>query len=1019
MRILSCLFFNIFVFSILAFGQNSNQRWQAIDINEVRTYVSELGTVGYGSSSNFGFYYPNELTSYLAYISAFMIGAEVENQPRISLAYWHSDFQSGTMLTDSTYASSSDSTFRVYKLLKGWEYLVEGTIKDAYRKDYNEWPSLYGAPMNASGNPLYLGDMTLWMVNNDLDTSRHYSISGGNSLPLGAEVQTTIWAYKDIPELVNVVFVKRLIINKSKKVWKNTYIGNLIEYSIASDYAGCDTNAQIGYGYSPLTTSKRFGNKIPAMGFAVLQGPIVPSTGDVAYQNGKSISNYANLPMSSFVRFIYSNSLEYPPTTPQSWNNTLRGSWKDGTTITNPKNGKPTTFSFSGDPVTESGWTETSAGYLPQGERDGLVSTGPFTMAPGDTQEVVGAFVIGQGATNLESINVLRYYARYAKSFYTNGMKTLEWEAPSVGIAQFPNRIILDWNTNVEVSSHGYTFQGYKVYQGESTDGPWYEIATYDIKDSLSVLMEESFSSAVGYVIRQPKYILPNLGIRHFIEITRDSIQQTPLINGTKYYFAVQAFANNKDGRPMVVESSLKGITAIPQSPVAGSTIPASNSLVAHSRPYDDGLKVRVINPYEMKNKKYKVEFSISKQDTLWSLYDITGNSAVFSNQHILESDSLYPVVDGFIPQITAYGYGVRRDYQVPMGWEYIPSNNRFFTGGTPDLLMDAKSIGLTWPSSGTYMGRPNQIQADSLKRVEIRFNAQQPSKAYRYLSIGNIFLPIRDSSFLPYIKKKGPNYTYQDFVDVPLSAWEIDPNDGDTIPRQLAVAFVETNDSLYDSQRKYLGRGNINGKWDPTTASNGGGEILYILGRSYSEQPDTPWIAKNLLTDTLPVLFVLWCKADSTLREDKKTTFDNGDKLIIQPNYPLRAGRVFEFETSAPILGNAQKAKEENILSRTIVYPNPYLGGHREESSPLDRFVTINHLPADCTIMIFTLAGTHIKTIKRQSAQNEYENWDLKNEQGVFVSSGIYIAHVDAPGIGATILKIALLMPEMRMRTY
>ncbi|GEM_PF-2900927 len=1012
----------LLMLSCFAPGQNSTQRWQIIDINQIRTYVSEEGTIGAAGSSSphsYGFFYPKELTTYLAYISAFMIGAEVDSQPCVSLAHWDSDFQPGTILTDSTFADPSDRSFRVYKLLKNWEYLREGTIKDGYRKDYNEWPDFYGAPLDAGGTPLQMGDMTLWMVTNDLDTNQHFSnYRSYGTMPLGAEVQTTVWAYKDIPELTSVLFVKRIIINKSKKVWQKVYIGNHLEYSINSDFAGCDTNAQIGYGYSARKSSNRFGEKIPAMGFVLLQGPMIPSAGGTAYQNGASIPNFADLPMTAFVRFSYNNSSEYWPITPIEWYNTLRGFWSDGSAIMNPQNGKRTSFTFPGDPVTETGWTETSGGYS-SNYREGLVSTGPFTMAPGDTQEVVGAFVIGLGANNLESINVLRYYARFSKSFFENGMRTLEWEKPRVGIAQLPNRIILDWSTNAEMYHQGYSFQGYTVCQGETEQGPWHEIALYDNRDNLSALWEESFSPAVGYVVRQPKYILPNLGIRRFIEITRDSIRQTSLINGTKYYFAVRAFAYNEAGRPMIAESPMEGIVAIPQSPIPGSTISETNSLVPHTRPFDDGLKVRVINPYEMKNKNFKVAFSISQQDTLWSLFDITENKTLFSLQHILGSDLSYPIVDGFTPQIIANKHGVRRDFQVPQGWEYFPPEHRFFTSGTTDLFMDAMSIGLTWPNESNYMGRPNQIQAHDLKRVEIRFNTQQPYKAYRYLSIGHFLWPIKDSSFLPFIKIKGPNYSYQDFVDIPLSAWEIDPNDGDTIPRQLAVAFVETNDSLYNFQHTYVGRGNINGKWDPTTANNGGGEMLYILGTPYADLPQTPWITKNLLTDTLPVLYVLWCRADSTLRSDKKTTFDDGDRMIIQPNYPLAAGRVFEFETSAPIIGNTQKAKEENILSRTTVYPNPYLGGHREESTPLDRFITFNHLPAECTIMIFTLSGTHIKTIKRQGALNEFERWDLKNQQGVLVASGIYLAHIDAPGIGITTIKLAVLMSETRMKTY
>ena len=43
--------------------------------------------------------------------------------------------------------------------------------------------------------------------------------------------------------------------------------------------------------------------------------------------------------------------------------------------------------------------------------------------------------------------------------------------------------------------------------------------------------------------------------------------------------------------------------------------------------------------------------------------------------------------------------------------------------------------------------------------------------------------------------------------------------------------AFVENNDSLLNG---YNGKGRINGRWDPTTFSSGGYEMLYIFDSDY-----------------------------------------------------------------------------------------------------------------------------------------------------------------------------------------
>jgi len=56
-------------------------------------------------------------------------------------------------------------------------------------------------------------------------------------------------------------------------------------------------------------------------------------------------------------------------------------------------------------------------------------------------------------------------------------------------------------------------------------------------------------------------------------------------------------------------------------------------------------------------------------------------------------------------------------------------------------------------------------------------------------------------------------------------------------------------------------------------------------------------------------------------------------------------------------------------------------------------------------------MSGKHIKTINHiGSMDNGSESWDLVTEDGLTVSFGIYIYHVDAPNIGSKIGKFALI---------
>ena len=44
---------------------------------------------------------------------------------------------------------------------------------------------------------------------------------------------------------------------------------------------------------------------------------------------------------------------------------------------------------------------------------------------------------------------------------------------------------------------------------------------------------------------------------------------------------------------------------------------------------------------------------------------------------------------------------------------------------------------------------------------------------------------------------------------------------------------------------------------------------------------------------------------------------------------------------------------------------------------------------------------------------------WDLLNQNGFPVASGIYIIHIEMPNFGSKILKLALVQEEQILRNY
>jgi hypothetical protein len=94
-----------------------------------------------------------------------------------------------------------------------------------------------------------------------------------------------------------------------------------------------------------------------------------------------------------------------------------------------------------------------------------------------------------------------------------------------------------------------------------------------------------------------------------------------------------------------------------------------------------------------------------------------------------------------------------------------------------------------------------------------------------------------------------------------------------------------------------------------------------------------------------------------------------------------------------------------KDALAKINIVPNPYYGHSAYEKTRIDNIVKITNLPVKCKIRIYTLSGTLIRTMEKDNDQT-FLNWDLKNDKNVTVASGLYILHIDAPGIGERIIK-------------
>ncbi|MBN1633917.1 MAG: hypothetical protein JW917_07125 [Ignavibacteria bacterium] len=556
----------------------------------------------------------------------------------------------------------------------------------------------------------------------------------------------------------------------------------------------------------------------------------------------------------------------------------------------------------------------------------------------------------------------------------------------------------------------------------------------------------------------------PNHGISRSVTLTSTKYAQnyggqTAFIYGQEYRFAILAYAVSRADSVSirrgfrVIRNSLstQAISVRPVAPTAGTQYTYNNgdTLDVNYPIRDLGLIPIVRNRELLRDATYRVQFNsdttyniLRKLNTESSFNPLAQNLKYVNFKSTTDDSSR--TIDGiffklekirFTSDGSAGGYygnvGVIKDLTLSAdsiqtrkkGWDYLPNNNPWFEGArllinNQDPKWQSQSMSISYPAKQTYNSVGSRLKPDELRVVKIVFsnNPANQQLAYRYVAKTN--LPDADPSFAPFIinRATGPNnYPYQDKRTVPFTVWEIDPNDSSSAPRQLNCAFLETNDTIP--------RGLVDGQWNPTADSTGSNEYLYIFNSTYG---DAGWDAfytnpsRNLYLSVLMDVMYVW----AAKRINSTATFTNNDEFYIYPytvTRPYVASNVpttplfYEFTTIAPKFGNTNYASETNALTKIKVVPNPYYGFSTLDRSLSDKFITFRHMPVKCTIKLYTINGDLIRTLYKDNSSSTIE-WDLQNEDRVPIASGIYVALIDAPGIGQKVMKLVVFTSQERI---
>lgn len=1025
-----------------------------ININKISTLLRSNGFADLDiTQNNAGFIFPKGSSKAAFFQTGLLWGAKIAGDPQVRVggSAYRTGLQTGKILSPGVAESPDLPKNRMYRVRPDWrtadlsseirdEAKSAAEIRAQYELDWNNWPAADGAPYkDVDSNRAYDptvdipgvpgADQTVWFVANDLDANKTTNLYGAQ--PLGIECQVTVWGYAQEGALGNMIFKSYLLINKSTTRFDSMYVSQWSDPDLGNgndDYAGCDTSLSLGYIYNASNVDQTYQPlPPPAGGFDFFQGPIVASPGARAIFRGRYVDDFKNLPMTAFYYFIrgdpqLADPTQGDPAGSRQFYNFFRGRIGiTGLPFQDPQ-GNATSFVLTGDPQSGRGWLDGQ--QFPAGDRRLGLASGPFTMAPGDSQEIVVA-QIAAGATpgvdRLAAIGLLKFFDKSAQLAYDNFFSLpAPPPAPKLTVTELNNSILLNWGTDVTAvgatensDTRGFKFQGYNIYQlpsASSTITEARKIAVFDVAgDGVTRITDQVFDPAIGVVTSKVVQLGTDSGIKRFLKVTGDAFNGgSPLVNGIRYYFAVTAYSYNPDPNavPNNLENPLQVLTVIPHSSNPGVVYSSSSGdtvKVTHNGPSDGSVIALVIDPARVTGQTYSVGFGDDGHGgTIWKLYNTVRGDTLLSNQANQTGDEDYLITDGVQVKVVGPPPGMK-GFSIPNGarrWTFANASGFGMEGFSGAMGYAAGN----WFSGSTVTAAQMRNTLFKLAATDtdgnlLDANDANSSFAYRYLRSATA--PPARPEFAPFIVNPTAGYAYQDFRKVPFAAFNVETNP----PTRLSIGFLENNQP----------GGRVNGKyWPPysdenvdNTAGTGPREWFFVFDVPYSQTPNAT-LTVDILNVTVPMT---WFGTPN--RRGANIAFSAGDEFLIEANHVNGPDDVFTFTAPAVTFTEKQAKADVNQIN---VFPNPYYGVNTEEINKYNRFVTFNHLPERAIIRIFNLAGVQVKEIVKDPVANpgQFMRWDLANESGLPVGSGLYIAHIEMPEIGMTkVLKLAVVQEQ------
>ncbi|MCF6270128.1 MAG: hypothetical protein L3J41_10480 [Melioribacteraceae bacterium] len=918
-------------------------------------------------------------------------------------------------------------------------------------------------PIDKNGNgiwdededrPVLYGDVMVWSAFNDAVPTAARRIR--NVEPQGINIRQTIWGYQSTPEFKKTIFIKFSIENSGSvsQIFEN------VNFSLASD-------PDIGYYANDYLSSNGFGNSISTftpyrdwqfndeqicLNTFLLQGPIKSDywISDNAFLfegenlDIKMIPNAKNMNVSATVSSRYSirntNAVQISeamlglrnpdPCTDQS-----------GYVLGYDCSLARSQYIYEGNPINEFGWNNTRGS-----DKATLITTGPFTLEVGKPIEIIFAMSVGTGSSGIDAYKDGQLIQSKIKEKLLYNLNPYP-EVEPITITD-DESIELLWDTQPQINHiiDGFDvnlkFEGYEItmYNSPSTsefvdNKPNKKIiGRYDIFNQVFTLLQEEPEDFATEVIYKNGTQISDRTERILHKVTWDPFNNEPLKKGKPYYFSITPFGIDFHKLRSYVTRNAFVIPAFSSLAYFKNeekiiNDDKGNVGIVLGENQNDAYYKGILTEHVEGNSDVEIFYSVYDQDKVTDdLYEVSFTKVdsetfrmMMNLTNVSKDDTLFSKVirsdfegnvnnmqDGFLLNFDWVEPGtISSSFSGDDKW-YSDFNN-LHTG----VFYVGRDIEKTQKIFAVNLRQSTAISVNDLVKVELRF--ADTSKAFRY---------VRTAVRYPW---KGKNNPDSGFVSIPVSAYAIDKQGNE---KKLTIAFLE-NGFFGDSL------GMPDGKWNPGSNIEKTKEYLVVLNSPYTEDFES-YIAytgtdrraadiangymlntQEEISDSIKAIARSpWFNALYVVGFNTpvyQPDFNPTGTLTISPSMVLTENDKYYFKVKKEKTADEKQVQFDKIN----IYPNP-LFGYNASSSAFgygndEPFITFSNLPEEVDIRIYTLSGVLIRSISKNDMSASYR-WNLQNESGMRIASGMYIAIIDVPNIGQRIMKFAIIQPQKRV---